>query len=240
MSIIESARRDPTKIHADLVDEGTATITKGGCYLYIPVGFTSKELAFISSTVEIVGLFAISTDRKTYGVSNVTTFIEITPSSFEEVDVAGEPYYEFRFDPGTVVFPNRLLQVISNPVYNLASYIFDFGNRPFWFTPIEDAELFSDTPFWNGFKVFADQITADCYAAHTQRKKGDPRTFFRYSLKKDSDLFSPVQFIPLRDGPLNKTSRLAKLADVELKRGIRSALSVDPVRAEPLEDLFMR
>lgn len=240
MSAIETARRDPKKITADLVNVGAATITKGGCYLYIPVGFTSKELAFISSTVEIVGLFAISTDRKTYGVSNVTTFIEITPSSFEEVDVNGEPYYEFRFDPGTVVFPNRMLQVVSNPVYNLASYIFDFGNRPFWFTVVDDAELFADTPYWNGFQVFADQITADCYAAHTQRKMGDPRTFFRASLKKDSDMFNACQFIPLRDGSLNKTSRLAKIADVELKRGIRSALSVDPVRAEPLEDLFMR
>lgn len=240
MSIIETARRDATKIHADLVDEGTATITKGGCYLYIPVGFTSKELAFISSTVEIVGIFAISTDRKSYGVSNVTTFIEITPSSFEEVDVSGEPYYEFRFDPGTVVFPNRMLQVVSNPVYNIASYIYDFGNRPFWFSPVEDAELMSETPLWNGFRVFADQITADCYAAHTQRNPSDPRQFFRYTLKKDSDLFGPIQFIPLRDGSLNKTSRLAKLADVELKRGIRSALTVEPVRAEPLEDLFMR
>lgn len=240
MSAIETARRDATKIHADLVDQGTATITKGGCYIYIPVGFVAKELAVISSQVEIVGIFAISTDRKTYGVSNVTTFIEITPSAFEEIDVQGVPYYEFRFDPGTVVFPNRMLQVLSSPVYNIASYIYDFGNRPFWYTAVDDAELLSDTKTWNGFTVFNDQITADCYAAHTQRKVGDQRTYFRYTLKKDSDLMNRVQFIPLRSGSLNKTSRLAKIADVELKQGIRSALQVDPVRAEPLEDLYMR
>jgi hypothetical protein len=240
MSAIETAVRNPAKVHADLIKQGVASLTKGGCYIYIPVGYTSKELAFISSTVEIIGMFAISTDRKTYGVSNVTTLIEITPSSFEEIMVQGEPYYEFRFDPGTVVFPNRQLQVISNHVYNIASYQFDFGNRPFWMNAVDDAETLSNTQKWNGFRVFADQITADCYAAHTQRTLGDPRQFFRYSLKKDSDLYKPVQFIPLRDGSLNKTSRLAKLADVELRRGIMSALSVDPVRAEPLEDLFMR
>lgn len=240
MSVIETAQRNGAKVHADLVNQGVASITKGGCYIYIPVGFTSKDLAFISSSIEIIGLFAISTDRKTYGVSNVTTLIEITPSSFEEITVHGEPYYEFRFDPGTVVFPNRMLQVVSNHVYNIASYWYDFGNRPFWATAVEDAELLSETQKWNGFRVFADQITADCYAAHTQRVQGDPRQFFRNSLKKDSDLFKPVQFIPLRDGSLNKTSRLAKLADVELKRGIMSALNVDPIRAEPLEDLFMR
>lgn len=242
MSAIEAARRDPTKIHADLVNNGTVTTTKGGCYIYIPVGFVAKELAVISSTVTIVGIFAISTDRKTYGVSSVTTLIEITPTAFEEIDVFGVPYYEFRFDPGTVVFPNRNLQVLSAPIYNIASYIYDFGNRPFWFTAYDDAELLAPDKVkrWNGFTVFADQITADVYAAHTQRKVGDPKTFFRYTLKKDSDLNNPVQFIPLRSGSLNKTSRLAKLADVELKRGIRSALQVDPVRAEPLEDLFMR
>jgi len=242
VSAIETARRDPTKIHADLVNNGTVTTTKGGCYIYIPVGFVAKELAVVSSTVTIIGLFAISTDRKTYGVSGVTTFIEITPSAFEEIDVHGVPYYEFRFDPGTVVFPNRMLQVMPSPVYNIASYVYDFGNRPFWMQTDDDAELLAPdkTKKWNGFTVFADQITADVYAAHTQRKVGDPRTYFRDTLKKDSDLSNPVQFIPLRSGSLNKTSRLAKLADVELKQGIRSALQVDPVRAEPLEDLFMR
>ena len=240
MSHIELATRNPAKIHKDLVKQGVASITTGGCFLYIPVSYTSKELAFISSSVNIIGMFAISTDRKTYGVSNVTTLIEITPSSFEEITVGGEPYYEFKFDPGTVVFPNRQLQVSSGHVYNVVSYIFDFGNRPFWFDAVLDAELLSDTRLWNGFSVFTDQITADIYAAHTQRTAADPHKFFRYSLKKDSDLYKPVQFIPLRDGSLNKTSRLAKLADVELKRGIRSALSVDPVRAEPLEDIFMR
>ena len=240
MHPIESARRDATKINADITVAGVTAITKKGCYIYIPVEYTSKELAFISNTIEIIGVFAISTDRKTYGVCGITTYVEITPTSFEEVDVDGVPYYEFCFDPGTVVFPNLEVSVISDPVYKIASYVYDYGKRPFWFNIIDDAELLSDTDIWNGFTVFGDQITADCYAAHTQRAANDSRVFFRSTLKKDSDIYSKPQFIPLRNGSLNKTSRLAKLADVELKRGIRSALNVDPIRAEPLEDLFMR
>lgn len=240
MHAMENAVRDPRKVHADLIDQDTMTLTKGGCYIYIPVGYTSKEMAYISSTVDIMGMFAITTDRKTYGVSNVTTMMEITPTTFEVVDIFGEPHYEFRFDPGTVVFPQRNIQCVPGHVYNIASYIYDFGNAPFWMSAVDHAELLSNVTLWNTFRVFNDQISHDIYAAHVQRSPKDVRAFFRTLLKKDSDLFSPVQFIPLRDGSLNKTSRLAKLADTELKRGIRSALSNDPVRAEPLEDLFMR
>ena len=240
MNAIETAVRDAKKVHADLVDQDVSTITKGGCYIYIPVGFTSKEMAFISSEVIIMGMFAISTDRKTYGVSNVTTLIAITPTTFEEVEIFGEPYYEFRFDPGTVVFPNRMLPCIPGHVYNIVSYLYDFGNVPFWMNAVDHAELLADVGKWNTFKVFNDQIDRDVYAAHIQRNPKNVREFFRASLKKDSDLFNPVQFIPLRDGSLNKTSRLAKITDTELRRGIRSALTNDPVRAEPLEDIFMR
>ncbi|MCU6406099.1 hypothetical protein KW817_24435, partial [Enterobacter quasiroggenkampii] len=83
----------------------------------------AKALADISSPGTIAGIFAIFTARHTSGASSVTTLIEITPTAFEEIDVFGVPYYEFRFGPGTVVFPNRNLQVLSAPIYNIASYI---------------------------------------------------------------------------------------------------------------------
>lgn len=240
MHAMETAVRDARKVHADLIDQDMVSLTKGGCYIYIPVDFTSKEMAYISSTVDIIGMFAITTDRKTFGVSNVTTMMEITPTAFEVVDIFGEPHYEFRFDPGTVVFPQRMIQCVPGHVYNIASHIYDFGNVPFWMNAVDHAELLSNVELWNTFRVFNDQITHDIYSAHVQRSPKDVRAFFSSTLKKDSDQFSQVQFIPLRDGSLNKTSRLSKLADTNLKRGIRSALSNDPVRAEPLEDLFMR
>lgn len=240
MNAIELARRNPSKVHADLVKVGNGLITKGGCWLYIPTRFAAKGLAVIGSKIDIIGIFAISTDRKTYGVSSCTGMIEITPTRFEEITVNGESYYEFRFDPGTMVFPDAFVPVKKSFVYSIFSLIYDYGYRPWWFTAIDDAELLSESGMWNELTVFPDQITADIFAAHTQRALNDPKKFFRKTLKRDNDVFNRVQFIPLRAGSLNKTSTLAKLADVELKRGIRSALTTEPVRPEFLEDIYMR
>lgn len=242
MHAMESAVRNPTKIHADLVvvNGGKAIMTKGGCYIYTPVGFISKELAFIGNTIEIIGLYAISTDRKTFGVSQATALMEITPTSYEEVLIQDEPYYEFRFEPGTVVIPNRDLPILSAHVFNVTSYFYDYGRRPFWVLAEDDAEVLSGVRRWNGITVFDDQTTADIFVAHTQRDPKDVHKFYRHSLRTAADLNKPPLYVPMRDGPLNKTSRLAKIADVELKRGIRSALNVEPVRPEPLEDLYMR
>ena len=242
MHAMESAVRSPAKIHSDLVvvNGGKSILTKGGCYIYIPVGFVSKEMAFIGNTIEIIGLYAITTDQKTYGVANATAMKEITPTSYEEVTIAGEPYYEFRFEAGTVVIPNRDLTVLPGHVYNVTSYFYDYGRRPFWVLAEDDAEVLTGTPRWNGITVFPDQTTADVFVAHTQRDPRDVHKYYRHSLKNEGDLRKPPLYVPLRDGPLNKTSRLAKVADVELKRGIRSALNVEPVRPEPLEDLYMR
>lgn len=241
MHAMENAVRNSTKIHADLklVNDEKTAVTKGGCFIYIPEGYIAKELAFIGNTIDIVGVFAITTDRKSYGVSSCTSVMEITPDSYSVVTINDEPYYEFCFLPGSIVFPNLDIAVIPGYIYNLTSYVYDYGNRPFWVDPKDDAELLSSAPLWNGIRVFGDQSTADIFAAQTQRVQGDPESTYRHSLKRGGGKYKPL-YIPLRDGPLNKTSRLAKIADVELKRGIRSALKVQPTRAEPLEDLYMR
>ncbi|MCT7475851.1 hypothetical protein N5V81_12780 [Escherichia coli] len=49
--------------------------------------------------------------------------------AFEEIDVQGVPYYEFRFDLGTVVFPNRMLQVLSASLQHRFRHL-HLGNRP--------------------------------------------------------------------------------------------------------------
>lgn len=242
MHAMETAVRNAKKVHADLliVNKDKSIMTKEGCYIYIPVGYVAKELAFIGNTIEIIGLYAITTDRKTFGVATATATMEITPSSYEEVNIFDEPFYEFRFEPGTIVVPNRALSVLPKHVYNITSYFYDYGRRPFWVQAEDDAEVLAGAPLWNGITVFADQSTADIFVAHTQRDPKDVHRFYRHSLRTEADLSKPPLYVPMRDGPLNKTSRLAKIADVDLKRGIRSALNVEPERPEPLEDLYMR
>ena len=234
------AVRNPTKVHADLVSSGNATITKGGCHVLFPAGYTAKGLAFITADVNVVGIWVITTDFKTYGVGKSTTMMRMSPDDIQVIDIDGVDYYQLSFNAGSEVISNRFLKRDKKMIYNVMSYFYDYGKSPVWFSPVDHAELLMDSRRWNDMVVFEDQITHDIYSAHLQRSNKDTKTFFRHTLKSPADLLRTAKYIPLRDGAANKTSRLAKLSDTELNKGIRGALLDDPVRPEPLEQLYMR
>tara|TARA_Y100001956_G_scaffold9851_1_gene8642 strand:- start:4686 stop:5405 length:720 start_codon:yes stop_codon:yes gene_type:complete len=237
---ITKATRNPTKVHADLKAVGNTTVTKGGCWIIFPADYTAKSLAFITGEVTVLGCWCITTDGKTYGVSSATAMMRMIPDDIQLVEINGEDFYQLRFEPGSVVIQNRFLPCDKKIVYNVMSYFYDYGKAPFYMNVIDHAELLSETKRWNDLAVFKDQITHDIYSAQLQRSLKDTGSFYRHTIKSPADLLKSAQYIPLRDGPANKTSRLAKIADTELHRGIRSALQDDPIRPEPLEQLYMR
>lgn len=237
---ISKATRNPTKVHADLKAVGNTTATKGGCWVLFPATYTSKDLAFITGEVNVIGVWCITTDFKTYGVSNATTMMRMAPDDIQVVEVDGEDYYQLKFEAGSTVIQNRFLPADKKIIYNVMSYFYDYGKAPFFMNVVDHAELLSESKRWNTMVVFKDQITHDIYSAQLQRSLNDVKKFFRHTIKNPTDLLKTAQYIPLRDGPANKTSRLAKIADTELHRGIRSALLDDPIRPEPLEQLYMR
>lgn len=237
---ITKATRNPTKVHADLKAVGNTSVTKGGCWIIFPTAYTAKSLAFITGEVTVIGSWLITTDGKTYGVAGATAMMRMIPDDIQVIEVDGEEYYQLRFEPGSTVIQNRFLPCDKKIVYNVMSYFFDYGKVPFYMNVIDHAEVLSESRRWNDLTVFKDQVTHDIYSAQLQRAVNNRGTFFRHTIKSPADLLKFAQYIPLRDGPANKTSRLAKIADTELHKGIRSALLDEPIRPEPLEQLYMR
>lgn len=237
---IEHMVRNPKAVHADLVVKNDVLITKGGCFIYIPVSYESKELTIIGTTVKILGEFIITTDHKTYGVSKCTAMPTIMPTKIDIVKGETDEYYRFTFAPGSVVMPSTKLVKNSSLVYPIVVHFYDYGRIPFWMDVIHHSELLSRTGYWNGLQVFKDQVTHDIYSAHLQRSLKDPTVFFRNTVKSGADLNKRALFLALREPSLNKTSRLAKITDSRLKIGIRDALLHEPVRPEELEDIYMR
>lgn len=237
---ITKAVRNPAKVHKDLKKVGSTLVTQGGCWIYAPTSYTAKDMAFITATVTIIGVYLITTDHLTYGAANATSLMGLEPSVIEVVMIDEVEYYQFYFEPGSVVVSNVFLKCERKMPYNVMSYFYDYGRVPFWMTIIDHGSLLASTRYWNDMTMFPDGITHDIYSAHLQRDNKNVRKHFRHSIRTEADIRIPATYIPLRDGALNKTSRLAKLSDTELKRGIRSALLNDPVREEPLEQLLMR
>ena len=75
---ISKAIRDPYRVMSTLHEtEDHKLITKTGCYITVPVGYCSKDLAVVGSEVSIIGIFAIFSEDNVYSVSLATSMMSI-------------------------------------------------------------------------------------------------------------------------------------------------------------------
>ena len=114
--------RNAEKAHAAIkeLDDGSLVAVKE-CKIYVPLRFTECGLAFVGLEKRIVGIYAIVVDNVFYGVSNICALMEITPTSTTKVMVDDEEYYEFTFEPGSVITPNVNLIKTDTLVYRIYS-----------------------------------------------------------------------------------------------------------------------
>ena len=140
---ISKAKRDAAKVKATLFETPeNQLVTKTGCSIYVPAGYTSKGLAVISSEVSILGTYAMFIDDTTYAVSIATSMMTILPDGIDNVQLDGEEYFRFDFKPGSTVIKNTKLVKSKKLTNYIMDYFIDYGHTP-WFMNYRDlAELF--------------------------------------------------------------------------------------------------
>lgn len=238
---ISKAVRNADKVKATLFETPeNQLITKTGCSIYIPAGYTSKGLAVISSEVSILGTFAMFIDDTTYSVSIATSMMAILPDVIDTVMLDGEEYFRFDFKPGSTVIKNTKLVKSKKLTNYIMDYFIDYGHTP-WFMNYRDlAELFNRSRYWNDMQMGQGQAVLDIIVAGIARNPKSIKQYYRHAIDKNQDLFGFPRFVPLRDIAINTTSNLARLNGSEMQRGIKSALLAEPQRSEPLEELFIK
>jgi len=238
---ISLLKRNAEKVQASLTEnKNHELITKTGCTIYVPTGYTDKGLAIISSEVSIVGIYAIVIDDKYYGVSKATTMLTIVPTTIDTILIDDEEYFKFDFEPGSVVVRNTMAVRDKKLVNYIMDYFIDYGHSPWFITYLDHAELFRDAKYFNDIRLSDNQAVFDIITAHISRDPKKFEEYYRHTAKSGAVVHEHPRFIATRDIANNTTSNLARINGSELQRAIKSALTAEPKRAEPLEELYMK
>ena len=231
--------RDATSSIESLKVSGAKAFCNKDMWIYIPEFYAERGLAYIGSEISILGIVMISTDNVNYGCTKSTAMLEISPEKTDTVNIDGEPHYRFFFPKGSVVFPDLYPKKEKGMVDKVFDTFYMRGKNPWWLTRKDYAEVLSDTVYWNDLSIHNSQVTLDVLAAQICRSKDNPRVFARHASKSPIEANKPATTVPIRNGSLNRTSRISLLANSELKKGLRSALLNEPVREEVIESLFI-
>lgn len=231
--------RNSSGVIDSLFIAGNGISTKSQLTAYVPEKYASKGLAYIGSEVSVLGIMLLTLDHVHYGVTSCTTLLSLSPDRVESVEVDGEHFYKFTFNKGGRFIIDRFPKKDKTKVNAVFDYFYGYGHSPWWMSTVDLSDLLASTTYWNDMALSKSQITLDVVGAQVSRTAKDLKGFSRHTFKRATDALKPAITVPLRNGSLNRTSRLTMLTNTELKKGIRSAMLAEPVREEYLETLFM-
>lgn len=255
--------RDPARIHETLVELPDHTvITKTGCKIYIPARYAEQRLALIGNEIFIFGIYAIVVGEETgeneisrsvveptglisqsprgyYGVSNACTMLNISPGFTRIVKGRDQSYYEFSFDPGTVVIRNSFAVMDDTLPYQMYREFIEMGKVPEFFAYEDMANIFISVVELAGVKLGANEAILSAIASSVMKDPDDLRRSYAFIINHiDEQLSRRYGVVPFRDVQLGATNNTAKLMGSFSDLATSSMLVNPSTRSEPMEELL--
>ena len=167
--------------------------------------------------------------------------IDLKPSSVNKIMIGPVEYYEFVFDPGSVVI--QTLDLVQNDVilFRLYDELFSKGKIP-WYVGYEDlANLYDTAKKFVGANVGEAPEVVQLLTSIVSRNPKNRIEYYRTTVNSREDLVrNPPAYIPLRSVQFGATNTTNKLAGSYFSEGVTSALLNPADRVEPLEAILRK
>jgi hypothetical protein len=234
--------RDASKVHAVLKElPNDKLVTTKGCKIYTPVRFSERGLASVGIETWIVGIYAIVVDDKYYGVSMVNAMLRIEPTSTLKIDIDGEEFFEFYFEPGATVVSSLQLVKTDTLVFRIYDEIIAKGRVPWYLTYDDLGKLFETAKYHAGANVGGQREVTELIISMIARDSKDRTKYFRQTVKSPADaVLRPPAFISLRSVVYQATDTTTKIMGSYFSDGLQSALISPAERVERIEGLLRR
>lgn len=216
-------------------------VTVRGCKIYAPVRYLEKNLAQLSPEKYVCGIVAIVVDDVHYGVLSVPAMIGIEPSVTNRVEFDGDEYFEFVFDPGSVVINNLNLVQTDTIPYRLYDEFLSNGRVPWYFDSEDLARIYETAKKHADANVGAQHEITELIVSLISRDPSDRTKYYRHSVTSKEDLVKrPPAFVPLKSVHYSATNTVNKLGGNYFDEGVRSAIISPASRVEAIESLITR
>lgn len=234
--------RDKDKVRAYFkVLPDRSMVTTKGCKIYIPVRFAEHGLAEIGIKTYTIGIFAISVEDKFYSVWKINAMTQLTPTSTTKTLVGEDEYYEFYFEPGSVVLKSIDLVKTDTLTFKIYDEMFSKGHIPWYLSYDDMGQIFDTADKHAGASVGKNRENTELMVSLIARMRKDRHQYYRHTEGSLADLRkNPPAYIALRNVTYSATNTVNRLGGSFFEQGVVSALNTPSTRVEPIEELLRR
>ena len=236
---ISQLRRNPEAVKSSLREVENRLFVTQPTKIYSPVRFSERNLASVGSEIYIVGIYAIVINDRDWAVSIIDAMVKIEPTSYRIVQIEGDDYFEFYFEPGSVMCPNLDLIKTDTLTYRIYDEIISKGKIPWYLGYLELAGIFDSAKYHAGTNIGSDREVTELIVSLIARNQEDRTKYYRQTVQSIDDLQrSPPTFIPMRSVIYAATNTLNKIAGSYMETGVVSALVSPSDRVEHIESIL--
>lgn len=214
-------------------------ICKVACKVQVPLRFKDKNLAEVGIRTFVYGFFPIILSTGEYAVMNLTSKVELAPSTTITTMVDGVEYYEFSFLPGSILFKNTYVLKDESMMFSVFEEFVFLGKVP-WYAEYDDiGKLFDTAKKHGGSNVAQTPEVIEFIASMIGRRKDDKTKYLRTTVKSyDETKSDKVAYVPLKSVYYSVNSTLNKLAGSYMSAGIDSAIVAPSTTVENIESIL--
>lgn len=216
-------------------------ITTKGCKITIPVHYAERGLAEIGIKTYSIGIFAFIVEDKYYSVWEINAMTQLMPTSTVKTTINNDEYYEFYFEPGSVVLKSIDLVKTDTLTFKVFDEMFSKGRIP-WFMDHDDmGKIFDTAEKHAGARVGRNREITELMVSLIARDPEDRHQYYRSVLGSLLELRKKKPaYIALRDVSYSATNTTNKLGGSYFEQGVVSALNTPSESVEAVEDLLRR
>jgi len=221
---ISKLKRDDKKIKSLLKQSDTFITINSDCYVLFPERYEKKDLAVLSNTSQVLGIFAIVVGN-TYGLTKIPNLVELVPDEIDQVEINNEIYYRLTFNKGDVLINNINIVKKSDKAYDFFETYILQGKIP-WYIEYEDIiTVFANLEKYTGLKAIKNTLVIETLASVITKVKNNPEIDYRLAIKKESDIVKiKPEYVGLMDVYYSFKSTTNKLLGNFFSKAINSSI----------------
>lgn len=224
--------RKPNQVRSILKETTHSISTTGSLRIQVPSRYKSIGLATISDKVHILGICTLIDESNNYANLVLNTFIEISPDIIQEVQVDGDVYTEFLFNPNSTVIVTKDVVRDQEMMYSVFNEFFIMAKIP-WFIGYDDmGGLFKTAKELAGSSIGNSMTAIEIMVTLISRSPLDRMKFFRHSTDQ-----TPT-YVALDSVYYTFTDTTAKLLGTYKTKAIVSALANPSTQVPTVEKLL--
>lgn len=238
---INNLKRNPDKIKSSLKKVGDSYIATKNLTIIFPERYIEKGLAFLGSSVNVVGIFIIIDDNNNYSIMNMPNMVKLQPNMTDDIEINDKKHIAMYFDNGDVVIENVNVVKKKAIIYDLFDEFLVHGNIPWYMDSNDVFNILSLSDKYTGSDIGNDPLGMELLTSIITRTQDDKTVLYRKLAKNPEKMkkSKPV-FIGILNIYYTFSSTISKISGSYLKEGITAAVVNKEESSTKIEDMITR